>query len=618
MPSSAAENNATESGGAREAFGARLDTLAASFRGKAALALFIAALAVIPRIAYFSQAVGTPLATTSANDQTDMFFFDLWAKRIAAGDWLSDTDIHPMHSWHYKVAADYFNLRPDVFAELSERVNNTGGDPATLLWSRLQGGKRFHQEPLYPYLIAITYKIFGADPRYVFAWQMVAGVCSAVLVFLITLRLFGPAAAVIGGAMCAVNGPLMWQEVYLLRTSLSVLAGLAAVYMTIAAMDKNTPLRYLAAGICFGIGALAQSYFILYFLPAVALMAWRLRREPLPAVKAGLLTAAGFLIALSPAIARNLAVGAPALSLLSQGSYFFIMANAPDLNPSFPVNILTPYTADIVARTNGGGVADYIGPLVAAHGGIFNYAHFLLAKFAEVWGFNPMSDNGPYYYYFLWHSTALKYSPAYALPLFPLALAGLALSGKRLGDCAPLLILIMIHVIVMTVFVTFFRYRVPLAVAVIPFSALALAKLLSRGAAVTGAGAIVFVIASLAFEFRFIHRPPDFPGYASAAKSHFRPMIHDAEKSGSSEKAAKIYYDWFSYENGFEINPDNIRPGQKRTAAWYAGLLNEHASLLRSAGRVEEAGRQAAKAETIVRNLKTPAAGEQNNPRPAG
>ena len=57
--------------------------------------------------------------------------------------------------------------------------------PEHKLWDDWYGQKRFHQEPLYPYLVAATYRLWGDDVRHVFAWQLLLGWETNVLIYLL-------------------------------------------------------------------------------------------------------------------------------------------------------------------------------------------------------------------------------------------------------------------------------------------------------------------------------------------------------------------------------------------------------------------------------------------------
>ena len=48
-----------------------------------------------------------------------MHFFDLWAREVVAGDWLTDKSLHPHLPWHREVAEDYLEEYPQEKAELA-------------------------------------------------------------------------------------------------------------------------------------------------------------------------------------------------------------------------------------------------------------------------------------------------------------------------------------------------------------------------------------------------------------------------------------------------------------------------------------------------------------------
>ena len=77
------------------------------------------------------------------------------------------------------------------------------------------GGSTFYQEPLYAYLMAVTYKIFGGDHRWVFLWQLVLGVLTNVLIYLLARRMFGDLVGTVAGALAVLCSPMMFYELIL-------------------------------------------------------------------------------------------------------------------------------------------------------------------------------------------------------------------------------------------------------------------------------------------------------------------------------------------------------------------------------------------------------------------
>src|SRR5262245_60087842 len=74
-------------------------------------------LSILFRVAYFTQIDGGPCSEWHRWEDGDPNFFDLWGRRIAEGDWLTDGPVHPLHAWHKRVAWEYFVRNRDVEIE---------------------------------------------------------------------------------------------------------------------------------------------------------------------------------------------------------------------------------------------------------------------------------------------------------------------------------------------------------------------------------------------------------------------------------------------------------------------------------------------------------------------
>src|SRR6476620_1474107 len=70
--------------------------------------------ATITRILYFAQLNASSLIDMQRWNQSDMNYYDAWARTIAAGDWLSRSVKPPMHHWQREVADEYINHHPEL------------------------------------------------------------------------------------------------------------------------------------------------------------------------------------------------------------------------------------------------------------------------------------------------------------------------------------------------------------------------------------------------------------------------------------------------------------------------------------------------------------------------
>src|SRR5919109_3268622 len=73
-------------------------------RWKAMAFLFLLSLFI--SIIYYLQARNSPVMVMHEWDNSDMKFFDTWAKHINAGDWWGDETLHPYHDWHDILATE--------------------------------------------------------------------------------------------------------------------------------------------------------------------------------------------------------------------------------------------------------------------------------------------------------------------------------------------------------------------------------------------------------------------------------------------------------------------------------------------------------------------------------
>jgi 4-amino-4-deoxy-L-arabinose transferase-like glycosyltransferase len=207
----------------------------------------------------------------------DAASYDAWARRLAAGRWLGDT--------------------------------------------------AFYQDPLYPYLLGVFYRLFGHRPDAARLLQCVGGALAAVLVFETARRVFGRRAAWFAGLLTAGYGLFVFHDAALLKEGLSVLLTAACLLALVLAAERPAALgRWAAAGIGLGLLTLTRGNALLLAPPALAWVAWVYRHEGRRAVlsRAGAL-AAGLALALIPSVAHNRAAGGDwVLTTHQAGPNFYI------------------------------------------------------------------------------------------------------------------------------------------------------------------------------------------------------------------------------------------------------------------------------------------------------
>lgn len=562
---------------------------------------------VLLRVAYFVQIDGGPCSQWHRWEDGDPNFFDLWGRRISEGDWLTHGSFHPHHAWHKRVAKEYFIRNRNEEADLLKR----GVDPARDLWDRWYGGNLLHQEPLYPYLVGATYRVLGPDPRWVYALQMVFGVMSNVLVWLIARRHFGERAGLIAAGLVLLCGPLMFYEMTLIRTSLMVFASLGLLVAFERAFERGGWGRWAAAGAAMGAALMLQTTFILFGLAAAGLLAWRHRDRAREGLRAAGAVAIGVIALVSPAVIRNAAVGAPLLGFSAVGPVTFLAANLTDTDPTRGWSVDERAIARLMSET-GGGFGRVARETLDSHSpGTF--AALMTRKMKMLLRDYELPNNKNFLYY-------RQYAPILWVGcvgfgvILPLALIGLHAAWKEAGRHALLMSLVVSGVAPMLIFYVLARFRAPVTAALIPFAAFGAVRLGEwilerRWKAVAIGGGVAAVTALILFRPLPEHMRPIRSGdYRISFRTIGWPLEEAAVEASDWSAAASVLEEALRYEprevrrmegsplpeGGFEI---------RQLTDFFRAMHARRAGYLKRIGNLEEAQREADRADTLRKSL---------------
>ena len=125
------------------------------------------------------------------------------------------------------------------------------------------GREVFEQGPLYAYLLALVYRICGPRDEVAIALQLLAGVATSALVFACARRLFSARAALFAGLACAAFGPLVFYEAMAMKTFLSPLLTIAALYAGLRYAGDPRARWLAAAGSAIGLACLVRENHVL-------------------------------------------------------------------------------------------------------------------------------------------------------------------------------------------------------------------------------------------------------------------------------------------------------------------------------------------------------------------
>jgi 4-amino-4-deoxy-L-arabinose transferase-like glycosyltransferase len=432
-------------------------------RARATLVVALAVAAALRAASWLAIADG-PLPELHRWTETDMSFFDRWARAIAAGDLLTEARMRPWHSGHQAIARDALAAMgaPDP----------ADGEAGQQLWDRWLGARTFYQDPLYPYLVAGVYAATGGSLTAVFLLQALLGTVTVGLVWWLARRLFDPLVAAVAGLLAALYAPLVFHESQLLRTGLQAFLGTATVCALTAAIDSGRRVTLVAGGFLAALTFLTHSSALLLLAVAGAVLAWRHRRAPgaLAAAAGALLL--GFALGVAPLVARNVAVGAPPLGVASSGAMVFVNHNAVDGNAAG--DGVSVHTFDVLRRTDGRFLPTAVEAL-RTHPDAGSVARLAGRKLGALVGWYETPNNANYYYYLRQAPAVGRVGIDFRL-VGPLALAGLLFGIRRTPAHALALGWLGVGVVSTVLFFHLSRFRAPYVPVLVPFAAWTLAS----------------------------------------------------------------------------------------------------------------------------------------------
>jgi len=504
----------------------------------------ILCLALFVRLGHLAAVHDKPFFARLAMDSQE---YDRWAQEVAAGTWLAD--------------------------------------------------EPFFQAPLYPYLLAVLYRLFGHHLVLVYLLQIGLATVGLYALYRAGNILAGEESGLAAAALGAFYGPFLFYDVQLLKESLAVTLVAALLWALVTAWNRDGPGSkvWLGAGALAGLLTLLRenTLLVLPFLVALALCdlarPWRRRFAG-----AGLLVVGFALPLITPAL-HNARAGGGFLPTTFQGGVNFYIGNNPradgTYHPISPGKQIPYYEREEPTRLaeqelgrplSGAEVSRFWWQKALAWG-VEHPGAFLLLQVRKVGIFfeaYERPDAVDYYW-------TREISPVLGLPLFEwgavvlLAFLGLWEIRQRLRVWAPVLVFAVAWIASTVIFFLFSRYRLPVVPAFLLLAAVPVAELVrfacctAQGGADRGGGErprpgrgrslgiAAFVILAWALPHAFGHEPRlDLVHYNLG-------RLHD--EAGESEEAVRHYLE------ALAIDPDD-----------FLACLNLGNGLARS-GRMEEA-----------------------------
>jgi|GEM_PF-1450680 len=401
------------------------------------LSISVLVLAFLFRLSLFLELPEMPFNQLHKAKQLDMKFFDEWGDRIAGGDILTDTVLHPFHFWHKAIA---------------ESQGITDENAAKAKWNEWYGGKQYHQEPLYPLFVGFAKMITDNGRMLVYVLQMLLSLLSIWMVIWLGKHYFSSIAGVMGGLLFTFYGPGLLFDAFLLRTSLTTTLLLGSIVLAEQLISGRR--KEWLMGFVGGASYLLMTTSILLWLPLV--IRWLIVKPTAirQVWKIGLV----FSLFLSFLVYRNTITESPLLSASSVGPITYILCNFPGYQPE--AGFVVFVTAGRLLDQTGGEMIPSALRIIELHKSIWSWIGLQFKKLGAVFHWYEVPNNVNTY-------LATEFSTTLKITFIPYSfIAALGLMGLFLNlknkKTINLLMSILSQVAIMVIFYVLCRFRVPM------------------------------------------------------------------------------------------------------------------------------------------------------------
>ena len=340
--------------------------------------------------------------------------------------------------------------------------------------------------PLYPYFLAALYKVFGENVFAIRLIQMLLGVLSCLLIYFISKQIFNQRVALISMFLCAFYGMFIFYEGMLLGTGLTILFSCLIILVLLSIQRNTSYKKWILLGLLVGLCSLNRAS-VLLFIP-MALVWFSLSNKDRFKKKfiSQLVFCATLVVVIAPITIRNYLIAEDFIPITAHSGINFYIGNNPyadgSLNPpqSMHISVQGLLSDSIIQaqRLNGRQLkpsevsqywfaqsADFIRtqPL--------SYFKLLLKKFAFLFNTYEIFDVVDYSFFRQRFPTILNLPLANLRLVLPLGLLGIVLSLKLWKRCLLLYLFMASFVISIVAYFVNARYRLPLIIFLIIFSA---------------------------------------------------------------------------------------------------------------------------------------------------
>lgn len=186
----------------------------------------------------------------------------------------------------------------------------------------------FYQSPFYPYLLALSYKLFGHTPVPVLWLQVAADSVTCLIAARLGERAFGRGAGLAAGLLCAFYRPFIFAAAVPGKETFAVFSTALFALLALRAGEGGRRRDWLFCGLAGGWAALLRSNTLL-LLPAALVWAWRAGTGKKILRNAALPLLLGAALPILPATLHNFLASRDLVLINSNGGFTFFLGNSP-------------------------------------------------------------------------------------------------------------------------------------------------------------------------------------------------------------------------------------------------------------------------------------------------
>lgn len=203
------------------------------------------------------------------------------------------------------------------------------------------GSKPFFGFPLYPYVLAVGYRLFLGSPELMRLMHLGLGALNCVLIYLVAQRLFSRRVAILASLLTAIHFDFIFYDALMMHVSLIIFLSLIIIYSLLNRDTMKTKRAWFYLGLLIGLAALGDGKFLIFFIilafclgcpktPTFALKRWAILWPII----------LGFCLIVGSVTLRNKIVGGEWIFISAHSGLSFYVGNNPEAegvfsNPEF-------------------------------------------------------------------------------------------------------------------------------------------------------------------------------------------------------------------------------------------------------------------------------------------